>query len=140
MKLNWLGYAVVVCAVASGASIARAGTNGFVVPPFRDSANTKAGYWETFTVPYGLSGNLPDQSGATTSTVLTQANTNAFLTGSGNIYNLSGISSFTLADETPFTLGTVVLQTRAIGSELDYNSVSLVYSTSHNAALTWYHP
>jgi len=40
----------------------------------------------------------------------------AFFTGSGNIYNLS-TSSFTLTNTAPFALGTVVLQTRTIGSE-----------------------
>lgn len=109
------------------ASSLLAGTNGFVVPTFRGSANSQSGYWETFSVPFGAPGNPPDQPGATTGAVLTQSNTNAFLTGSGNIYNLS-ISSFALTGNTPFALGTVVLQTRTIGSELDYGSVSLIYS------------
>lgn len=109
-----------------------AATNGFVVPSFRGSANSESGYWEIFTDPYGAPGNLPDQPGATTDAVLTQSNTNAFLTGSGNIYNLS-TSAFTLADATPFALGTVVLQARTVGSELDYNSVSLVYSNDGGA-------
>lgn len=108
-------------------------TNGFVAPTFRGSANTEYGYWEVFSVPVGVSGNLPDQPGATTGAVLTQTNANAFLTGSGNIYNLSGISAFKLADETPFVLGTVVLQTRAIGSELDYNSITLIYTNGTGA-------
>jgi len=118
----------VFCAWAVGVTAAHAGTNGFVVPSFRGSAGSQAGYWETFTVPVGPPGNPADRPGATTSAVLTQSNTNAFLTGSGNIYNLSGISSFALRDETPFTLGTVVLQTRTIGSELDYASVALLYT------------
>jgi hypothetical protein len=80
----------------------------------------------------GAPGNLPDQPGATTSAVLTQTNANAFLTGSGNIYNLS-TSACVLANTTPFVLGTVVLQTRTIGSELDYGSVSLVYSNGSGA-------
>lgn len=118
----------VFCVWAVGMAAAHAGTNGFVVPSFRGSANSQAGYWETFTVPVGTPGNPTDRPGGTTGAVLTQSDTNAFLTGSGNIYNLSGLSAFKLADTPPFTLGTVVLQTRTIGSELDYNSVSLVYS------------
>ena len=114
-------------AVATASSNLLAGTNGFVVPTFRASANSEFGYWESFPVPFGAPGNLPDQPGATTVAVLTQLNTNAFITGSGNLYNLS-TSSFVLADSTPFALGTVVMQTRSIGSELDYSSVSLVYS------------
>lgn len=102
-----------------------AGTNDFVVPAFRGSANSEFGYWETFTVPFGAPGNFPDQPGATTGAILTQFNTIAFLTDSRNIYNLS-TSSFALTDSTPFALGAVVLQTRTIGSELDYGSASLI--------------
>jgi hypothetical protein len=104
------------------------GTNGFVIPLFRGSANSEAGYWETFTVPVGAPGNRPDKSGATTDAVLTQSQTNGFLTGSGNIYNLDAVSAFAVADVTPFTLGTVVLQTRTLGTELDYGLVSLQYT------------
>jgi hypothetical protein len=132
MKMNRLivASATVVSALVFGASVARTGTNGFVVPSFRGLANTEFGYWETFSVPVGAPGNLPDQPGATTDAVLTQTDANAFLTGSGNIYNPTSASSFTLTDATPFALGTVVLQTRTIGSELDYNAVSLVYSNA----------
>jgi hypothetical protein len=105
-----------------------AGTNGFFVPFFRGSTNSEAGYWETFTVPVGASGNLADRPGATTGAVLSQTDTNAFLTGSGNIYNLSGTSVFTLSDSTSFTVSTVVLQARTLGGELDYQSLLLSYT------------
>ena len=104
------------------------GTNGFFVPFFRGSANSQAGYWENFSVPIGAPGNLADRPGATTAAVLTQFDTNAFLTGSGNIYNLTGVSVFTLSNSTPFTLGTAVLQARTLGSEIDYDSVMLIYT------------
>ena len=135
MKINRTSFALLgalAVAVSAAHTDVFAATNGFVVPSFRGSAGSESGYWETFTVPYGAPGNLPDQPGATTGAVLTQSNTNAFLTGSGNIYNLS-TSAFTVADSTPFTLGTVVLQTRTVGSELDYNSVSLIYSNDSGA-------
>src|SRR5262245_12787763 len=105
-----------------------AGTNGFIVPFFRGSSNSTAGYWETFTVPLGTPGNLPDKAGATTHAVLSQTETNAFLTGSGNIYNLTGLSSFNVADSTTTPVGTVVLQARGLGAELDYNSVLLTHT------------
>ena len=108
--------------------VASAATNGFLVPPFRGSAASEAGYWETFTVPVGGAGNSADRVGSTSGAILTQHDTNAFLTGSGNIYNLNGASAFTLADSTPFTIGTIVLQTRALGSELDYTSILLTYT------------
>lgn len=104
------------------------GTNGFVVPFFRGTANSQAGYWETFTVPVGAPGNQADRPGATTSAVFTQSDSNAFLTGSGNIYNLNGVSVFALTDSTPFTLGTVVLQSRTLGAELDHGSVVLTFT------------
>jgi hypothetical protein len=112
---------------------AAAGTNGFVVPPFRGLPGSERGYWETFTVPVGAPGNLPDRPGATTGARLAQSDTNAFLTGSGNIYNLTGVSAFILADETPFVLGTVVIQKRTLGSEMDYASVTLTYTNGLGA-------
>jgi hypothetical protein len=112
----------------ASATFAGAATNGFIVPAFRGTPNSQAGYWETFSVPVGAPGNLADRAGATSSAVLTQSDTNAFLTGSGNLYNLNGVSTFTLANATPFTIGTVVLQTRSLGSELDYGSVILTYT------------
>lgn len=105
-----------------------AATNGFVVPPFRSSANSQSGYWEVFTSAVGAPGNTADQPGATTSAVLIQTNPNGLLTGSGNIYNFTDANAFILTNATPFTLGTVVLQTRSVGSELNYNSVSLSYT------------
>jgi hypothetical protein len=105
----------------------RADTNGFVVPAFRGSAESESGYWESFTVGVGAPGNSP-RAGATTGAVLTQSDPGGFITGSGNLYNLDGFSAFTVTDSTPFALGTVVLQARTLGSELDYNSVTLSFN------------
>jgi hypothetical protein len=119
----------VLALLAAGLTLtARAGTNGFVVPAFRGAANSQAGYWETFSTPVGGAGQLPDKAGATTAARFVQTQSNAFLTGSGNIYNLDGTSAFTLSNTTPFTPGTVVLQTRTLGTELDYNSMTLSFS------------
>ena len=109
---------------------AQASTNGFVVPSFRGSASSEAGYWESFTVPFGTPGNPANIVGATTGAILTQDGSSAaFITGSGNIYDFSTtLQSFKVADSTPFSLGTVVLQTRSLGSELDYGSFLLNYS------------
>lgn len=120
----------IVTAVAFSATTLHAGTNNFVVPEFRGTANSEAGYWESFTVAFGAPGNLADKAGATTGAILTQNGSAAsFITGTGNIYDFSdGIQAFQLTDATAFTLGTVVLQTRTLGSELDYGSVFLSYS------------
>ena len=116
-------------ALTSAATL-HAGTNNFVVPEFRGTANSEAGYWETFSVAYGAPGNLADKAGATTGAILTQnGSASSFITGSGNIYDFSeGIQAFQLTDATSFTLGTVVLQTRTLGSELNYGSVTLTYT------------
>lgn len=127
MKLNLIsGFAV---ALLGGFSFhARAGTNGFVVPAFRGTANSQAGFWEIFSTPVGGAGNAADRPGATTTARLVQHQANAFLTGSGNIYNLDGTSTFTLSNTPPFTPGTVVVQTRTLGTELDYHSMTLSFS------------
>lgn len=113
----------------SAASL-HAGTNNFVVPEFRGTADSEAGYWESFTVALGAHGNLANMAGATTGAILTQmGSAGSFITGTGNIYDFSeGIQAFHLTDATTFTLGTVVLQTRTLGSELDYSSVTLTYT------------
>lgn len=113
-----------------GAAAAHAGTNNFVVPVFRGSPDSEAGYWERFTVAFGSPGNLADQAGATTGAILAQTGSaGSFITGSGNIYDFSTeLQAFNLTDATPFSLGTVILQTRTLGSELNYGAVSLSYT------------
>ena len=123
-----LSLSLAVAAMSLATFTTHAGTNGFIVPAFRGTASAQAGYWETFTVAVGAPGNTADRPGATTGAVLTQTDPNAFPTGSGNIYNLDGTSRFTLTNAAPFTLGTVVLQTRTLGMELDYLSPVLNYS------------
>lgn len=133
MKISRLTFATIVCALMLGAFSGHAVTNGFINVPFRGSANSEAGYWESFNVPVGAPGNSPDKPGATTGAVLTQFETNATMAGSGNLYNQAGISSFELVDSTPFALGTLVLQIRAVGSELNYTSMLLTYSNASGA-------
>jgi len=123
----------ILLTLCASAVLAHGGTNGFFAPAFRGSAGSEAGYWETFAVAVGAPGNLPDKPGATTGAVLTQSDTNAFPTGSGNIYNLNGVSVFSVSDATPFALGTVVLQTRTLGAELEAASVTLHYTNESGA-------
>jgi hypothetical protein len=103
-----------------------AATNGFVVPPFRGQPNTEYGYWENFSVAVGAPGNAADQPGKTTGAVITQTNLTAIVAGSGNLYNPGGNSAFFLTNSA--AASTIVLQIRTSGTELDYKSVSLVYS------------
>ena len=135
MKLSYCKFALLGLLACGG--VAQAATNNFYVPAWRGTANTEAGYWEIFTVGFGAPGNLADRAGSTTGAVLTQNNPTSILTGSGNIYNPGELSNFTLTDTTPFTLGTLLLQTRTLGSELDYSSISLSYmagGATHNVA------
>jgi PEP-CTERM motif-containing protein len=130
------------CAILFAASLqldSHAATNGFFVPYFRGSANSEAGYWESFTVREGPPGNLADRPGATTGAVLTQTAPGTIPLSSGNIYSPTAITIFNLVDATPFTLGTVVLQihTGAGGNELDYGSMLFSYTDgtgTHNVS------
>lgn len=117
-------------AIIASTATALAATNNFIAPAFRGEANSQAGYWETFSAAFGAPGNPADQPSSTTGALLTQIGSpSAFLTGSGNIYDPVGVPSFELADSTPFELGAVVLQTRTLGSELDYSGVRLTYDS-----------
>lgn len=108
---------------------AHAGTNNFVVPAFRGLPDTEAGYWESFTVPFGAPGNAAHMPGSTTGAILTQVlSPSAFITGSGNLYDVSARTGFEIRDSVPFTLETVVLQTRTLGSEIDYAGLTFRYS------------
>lgn len=128
MKTRIFKFALAIAAFGAAAFSAGAATNGFITPSFRGAPGSEAGYWEIFSTPVGAPGNLADRAGATTGAVLTQNEPQAFMTGSGNIYNLNGVSQFTLTDTTPFTLGTVVLQMRTLGAELDYGAIGLTYT------------
>lgn len=123
-------HALPILAFLCATPMAGAATNNFHVPFFRGTENSEAGYWENFSTAVGQPGNTADKPGRTTGAVLVQNDPGAFLTGSLNIYNVERVSDFTLADSTPFTLGTVVLQTRTLGSELLYSGVALTYEGS----------
>jgi hypothetical protein len=123
----WTARLVVASLVVVPAALAS--TNNFVVPTFRGQPNSEIGFWERFTVAYGAPGNTADQPGSTSGAIVTQVlSPSAFATGSGNIYDPSAPMAFTLTDTTPFTLGTVVLQIRTLGSELAYDEVRLSYN------------
>jgi hypothetical protein len=107
-----------------------AATNGFIAPFYRGGAQTEAALWEVFSSAVN-GANSPNAGtnvfAQTGNGTITQFDTNAFLTGSGNIYNLTTNSIFELTDSVSYTLGEVVFQTRTLGAELDYANVSLEY-------------
>ena len=127
MKYTIVLSASVVFATAV-LSIAQASQPGFTTPLWRGSPGAEYQSWEVFTVATNDGkGNLPDQSESAGSATLTQLNADAFLTGSGNIYNPAGISSFVVRDTATQPVGLVSFQARTLGAELDYSSVRLTY-------------
>ncbi len=58
-----------------------------------------------------------------------QLDPGAFVTGSGNIYNIAGISSFILTHNPTEPVGWITLQVRSLGAELDYGAVRLAYDS-----------
>ncbi|MGE3309442.1 MAG: hypothetical protein AB7O66_05675 [Limisphaerales bacterium] len=124
--------AVLVCALAASSACLHASTNNFVVPSFRNAADSEIGYWENFTVAYGAPGNTATMTGSTTGATLTQTlSPSAFVTGSGNLYDPAEATGFVLSDSTPFTLGTVVLQIRTLGAELKYDAIRLTHTDAN---------
>jgi len=114
---------------------ARAGTNNFVVPSFRGSAGSSVAGWERFTVATDNGvGNSPDIVGSNAAAKLVQRDPNAFVTSTGNIYNMAGKSVFEVSYSNAGPVGRVVFQTRSFGTELDYGSVKLTYGSVSIAA------
>jgi hypothetical protein len=107
-----------------------AATNGFVVPQFRGLPGSTVGGWEIHTVATNHpTGNLPDLPGNLAGARLIQLDPGAFVTGSGNIYNIGGVSSFIVRHEASEPVGWVTFQARTLGAELDYSSVQLTYES-----------
>ncbi len=110
------------------AGSALATTNGFVVPFFRGQPTTTAGGWEVFTsASTPAPANQPDLPGNLSGANIVQLDPGAFVTGSGNIYNIAGVSSFVLTHNPAEPVGWVTLQVRSLGAEIDYSSVRLSY-------------
>ena len=118
-----------VIALACASTAIQASTNAFVVPSFRGAPGSAVAGWENFTVAVGAPGNSPDLPGSTATTArLIQNQADAFITGTGNIYNQPSASSFTVSYAAGVPLGLVVFQARTVGTELDYSSIALTYS------------
>lgn len=127
----------IVCAALVGASLvhsASAGTDGFQAPFYRGSFESQYAGWERFSVATNNGvGNFPDLPGSTANARITQFEPNAFLLGSGNIYNIFQKSEFSLAYSGTQDVGLVNLQIRTGGFELDYASVGIGYDVGGTA-------
>lgn len=108
--------------------LAEAATTGFVTPDYRNLPGSTHGGWEVLTVPGNtLPGNRPDLPGNLSGASLLQLDPGAVITGTGNIYNHAGISSFEITHNPGQAVGWVTLQVRTSGTELDYASMRLTY-------------
>jgi hypothetical protein len=119
-----------ILSLAAAAGGLHAATNGFVIPHFRDLAGSRSAGWDVLTVATNNGvGNHPDLVGNLTGATLLQTDPGAFATGSGNIYNLGGVSSFIITHAAGEPVGWVTFQARTLGAELDYASVRLSYDS-----------
>lgn len=103
---------------------------GFQTPGFRGGEGSLLAGWERFSVATNNGvGNLPDMAGSTADARIFQYEPNAFVLGSGNIYNIFNKSEFELKFTAAEPVGLVVLQIRTGGFELDYASVGISYES-----------
>jgi hypothetical protein len=134
------GSAIVgVALLAAGSTSLVASTATFTTPDFRGHGLAQFAGWESFTVPTGAPGNAPDIAGSNASAKLTQSTPGAFIASSGNLYvgpdPAVGSYEVSYAGIPQLGLGPVVLQVRALGNELSYDSVRLNYSGGSLAAV-----
>lgn len=95
----------------------------YEVPAWSGDEGTEHAEWLNLTVAVG--NNAPDVEGSTGDGVLSQTAEGAIVTGSMNIYNPVGASSFVVTDSVDGSLQTVVFQTWVSGTELNYDSLVL---------------
>lgn len=128
---------VILALAALGTGVLHAGTNSFVVPDFRGQAGSTFNGWESFHVPVGSPGNTADMAGSSGNATLLQFAAGAQVLGSGNLYNGADKSQFEIRYSGTEPVGQVVLQIRALGTELKYDDVRLVaWTVSQAGAFT----
>ena len=108
-----------------GAWSAVAATNTFEVPSFRGQAGTTFDGWEEFSVAVGNPGNKGDLPTSSGNATLYQTAAGALVLGSRNLYNGTSASKFEIRYGGAEPVGQVVFQARSLGTELDYESVTL---------------
>ena len=110
-----------LAALALGVGLAtstHASTNGFIIPAYRGTAGSTAGGWEVFTTANAVGPvNIPGLPGNLSGASLVQLAPGAFVTGSGNIYNIGGISSFVLTHNPSEPCDWTTLQVPSLGAE-----------------------
>lgn len=128
MKAQRLSLSLHLPLALCAASLSQAATTGFMTPDYRSLPGSTHGGWEIMTVPGNTPpGNRPDLPGNLSGASLLQLDPGAIITGTGNIYNHTGTSSFEITHSPGQAVGWVTLQARTSGTELDYSTVRLTY-------------
>ncbi len=119
-------------ALIGSATIAQANTSFFTAPSFRGGSYSTYTGWESFTVAVGAPGNKGDLAGSWNNASLIQTDPLAAIIGSGNLYNQNGKSVFEVKYDniSGLPIRDVVLQVRAVGTELNYDSFKLSYGAT----------
>lgn len=99
----------------------------FEPPHWTGDAGTEFSEWDAFATAFGEPGNPPDVVGSTGDAVLRQLTPGATLTGTMNIYNPAGASTFTITDDFAQPPESIVFQATVSGTELDTDSVKLEF-------------
>lgn len=85
--------------------------------------------WLNFTVGFGEEGNAPDVAGSDLDGKLSQVAAGGMVTGSQNIYNPSGASSFEVRGSVGSHVSEIQFQTLVVGTELDYEGLKLALTS-----------
>lgn len=129
--MNSFRFALATALIGS-AALAHANTSFFTTPGFRGSSYSTYTGWESFTVAVGTPGNKGDLAGSWNNATLIQTDPLAAIISSGNLYNQDGKSVFELKYDniSGLPVREVVLQVRAVGTELNYDSLKLSYGAT----------
>ena len=129
-------FTIRVSAVAAHSSLAAARLDtrmepapeplAFDVPAWAGGADAEYSGWLNFSTAVG--DNNPDVAESNGDAVLNQSAPGAIITGTLNIYNPAGVSSFEVTDGVDGKLQTVVFQAWVSGTELDYDNFVLEYN------------
>ncbi len=122
--ISWVASAAALVTIAAPASAA------FVSPALwsHGDAHTTWQAWNVFTTTAGA--NAPDAglSNPNGAPTLTENSGGSFLTGSGNLYSPAAVLDIDVVIPDEAAAGqvtTVILQTRTLGSEIDYSSINI---------------
>src|ERR1700744_1981605 len=151
MKINRLKLSLALTCLGAGVAHAQteADLSNFYTPSYRGQAGTESVLWDDLTVGSAFtnanganySSLVAPGGSALANASVSQTTPGAFIIGkasgsAGDIYSYASVNTFTLnyslsdLGSFPNGIGNVVFQTETFGSELDYSSVLLSYTTA----------